>query len=309
MGSVAIIALPFFAVIAAGFFAARWRLLDASDSAALQRFAFNVAMPPALFGLTARAAPFGAAEARLALAYVISIVLIAGLAYGVARRGLQLDAKSARVQTLVSLLGNAVFLGLPIALSVPGWGEPFLVLVLLEGVLVFGLGVFFLDPDGVGRWTSVLTAPLRSPILAALISGLGFSIISGLTGVSLPPIVVRILDILGAAGGPAALAALGVFLATTSFPAFNAIRSAMAAIIAVKLAALPLLAYGMLHLLGGGGANEVGALLLFCAMPSGVAGFILANRYGAYAPESAAAIGATTILSLVSIALILRVFA
>ena len=59
MSPVLAVALPVFAIIAAGLCAGRFGWMNAGESAALNKFVFRFAMPAALFGLTAGTAPPG----------------------------------------------------------------------------------------------------------------------------------------------------------------------------------------------------------------------------------------------------------
>ena len=79
MSSVILVALPVFAVIAAGLFAGRLKLAGAEDAAALNRFVFRFAMPAALFGLTSGAKQLSHEDGLIALAYGIpALAVMAG---------------------------------------------------------------------------------------------------------------------------------------------------------------------------------------------------------------------------------------
>ena len=81
------------------------------------------------------------------------------------------------------------------------------------------------------------------------------------------------------------------------------------AIALMKMLALPLLAYGAYRLLGLQDAAYAGALALFTAVPTAVGAFVMASQYGRYNAETAAAIAATTALSVLTISAVLLRFA
>ena len=132
MNAVLTVALPVFAVIAAGLLAGRLKLAAAEDSAALNRFVFRFGFPAALFGLMSSASGLGAADARLALAYGVPAIGAMGVAYVLARKAFALEPQAAGAHAFASVIGNAVFLGLPIAIGIEGWARPFVTLMLVD---------------------------------------------------------------------------------------------------------------------------------------------------------------------------------
>ena len=117
------LALPVFAVIAAGLTAGRFGLMTASDSQSLNKFVFRFAMPAALFGLTATTAPPGTEALSLAAAYAVAGFAAIFGGYYMARLLFPVSKQEAGAHGFASTLGNAVFLGLPIALTVEGWAR------------------------------------------------------------------------------------------------------------------------------------------------------------------------------------------
>jgi predicted permease len=307
LSSVLSVALPVFAVIAAGLIAGRFKFADASDSAALNRFVFRFAMPAALFGLMSGAKGLSTADGALALAYGAPAMLVIFAAYFIGRRMFSLPKPEAGAHAFASTIGNAVFLGLPIALAVDGWARPFVVLMLVEGILVIGVGAALMsarDGDGVKDPKAVrdfLLRPLRNPLVAAALAGFAFASI----GVELPPPVRTFFDILGRAAGPAALFSLGLFLATHPLPPIRATAGKVAAIAFLKMAALPALALTALHFLRIDDPHYVAALALFTVTPTAVAAYVVSSQYGRYVAEIVGAIAVTTALSIFTVTAVL----
>ncbi len=312
MNAVLTVALPVFAVIAAGLLAGRMKLATADDSAALNRFVFRFGFPAALFGLMSGASGLGAADARLALAYGIPAIAAMGISYVFARKAFALEPQAAGAHAFASVIGNAVFLGLPIAIGIEGWARPFVTLMLVEGILIIGIGASLMSPRDASTMTpsymralEFLKRPLSNPLVAAALAGFAF----GSLGLSLPGPAQSFFDILGRAAGPVALFSLGLFFATRTLPPIGETFGKTLAIAVVKMALLPGAAFATSALLGVEDAAYRGALALFTVVPTAVGAFVMASQYGRYIDETAAAIAVTTGLSVLSIGAVLLVFA
>ncbi len=309
MSPVIAVALPVFAVIAAGLCAGRFGWMSAGDSAALNKFVFRFAMPAALFGLTAGTAPPGAEDLKIALSYGAGAIAVLFGAYFLSLNLFPISKQEAGAHALASTFGNAVFLGLPIALSIEGWARPFVTLMLIEGTIVIALGTALIAPrrEGgafVSRATGYLTGPLKNPLVIGMIAGFVYSAL----GLSFSGPAKTFFDLLGRAAGPVALFSLGVFLATHAFPAFKSVAGRVSLIAMAKMAILPAIALCVAAALGLGDPAYCGALALFLFVPSAVGAFIMASQYGVYKSETAASVSFTTILSVATITGVLAVF-
>ena len=310
MSPVITVALPVFAVIAAGYLAGRTRVLNGPESEVLNKFVFRITMPAALFGLTASATPPGGKELTLALSYGAGALTAVAVGYFLSQRLFGLTKQEAGAHALTSTLGNAVFLGLPIALSIDGWGKPFVSAMLFEGTVIIGLLSALISPrkeDGhaLARLAGFIVSPLRNPLIIGLV--LGF--ISSEIGLAFEPPVKTFFDILGRAAGPTALFSLGVFLATHRFPAVKAVAGRVGLIAATKMIVIPVVALSAAALFGVSDPDYWGALALFVAVPSGVGCFIFVTHYRVYQSETASAVLVTTLISILTISTVLVIFA
>ncbi|MEM9705053.1 MAG: AEC family transporter [Pseudomonadota bacterium] len=305
MEAVIAIALPVFAVIAAGVFAGKRAILSDTDVNALNRFVFLFAMPAALFGLTATASPPSGEDLKIALAYGVSAALVMAFAYIQGKKFFALAPQAAGAHAYVATLGNAVFLGLPIALAVEGWAAHFVVLMLIEGVFVIAAGIVLTSPPDQSPGLGRLLRSFRTPIVSAMLAGIAYSAFIRPLGFSDPAPIFGFIEILGRAAGPTALFSLGLFFSTASMPSFSTIRMHIAAITALKLIVLPVLAIGGALALGVRDPMLLGPLSLFTLVPSGIGTYIVASQVGHYEKETVAAIGATTLLSLFTISAVL----
>lgn len=309
MSSVITVALPVFAIIAVGLLAGRLNLANAADSAALNRFVYRFGFPAALFGLMSGATRLTSMDARLALSYGIAAIAVFAIAYPIGRIAFRLDAMNAGAHAFASVIGNAVFLGLPIALGIAGWGRPFVTLMLVEGIVVISIGAALMSPpeasaSAVTRATKILTRPLKNPLVAAALAGFLFASV----GLTLPAPAQTFFDLLGRAAGPVALFSLGLFLATQPAPPLRETLGKSLAITICKMVILPVLAFSIATGLGVDDPAYLGALALFTVTPTAVGAFVMASQYGRYVEETAAAIALSTAISVVTISAVLMFF-
>jgi predicted permease len=312
MSAVLTVAFPVFAVIAAGLLAGRLKLATADDSAALNRFVFRFGFPAALFGLMSGASGLTGLDARLALAYGGPALAVIAAAYVFARKVYSEDPQAAGAHAFASVIGNAVFLGLPIAMGIEGWARPFVTLMLVEGILVIGVGAALMSPSEdpgqtppLRRIANFLGRPLANPLVAAALAGFAFASL----GLTLPGPLRSFFEILGRAAGPVALFSLGLFFATRRLPPIGETLGRTLAIAAFKMALLPALAFAFAATLNVDEPAYRGALALFTSVPTAVGAFVMASQYGRYVDETAAAIAFTTALSVFSISAVLIFYA
>ena len=310
MNAVVNIALPVFAVIAAGLAAGRLRLMNAEDSQTLNKFVFRFAMPAALFGLTSTTPPPGAGDAAFAFSYAVASLIAIFGGYRLALLLFPVEKQEAGAHAFASTVGNAVFLGLPIALTIETWARPYIVLMLIEGVMIITIGASLMaareaKASIAKRIVKFARAPLGNPLVVASGSGFLFSA----AGVAMPESIVSFLDILGRAAGPTALFSLGLFLGTNAYANVGAVAGRAFSIAAVKMALLPAVALTAAYMLGVNDPAQLSALALFTFMPSGVTSFVMASQYGFYKIETAAAISLTTLISIVTVSGVLVIFA
>ncbi len=311
MNPVISIALPVFAVIGVGAAAGRFGWMKGADAQILNAFVFRFAMPAALFSLTASTAPPGPADFAITISYAVAATVVMVASYFLSKQLFHLSNKEAGGHAFTSTLGNAVFLGLPIALSVEGWGRPFVMLMLIEGVFIIAIGMALLSQGGGApgasrlKSTAMLFAkPFGNPLVAAPVAGFIYSA----SGLPLPEAVASFFNLLGRAAGPTALFSLGLFLATNKFPAVGAIAGRVSGIAIAKLAVLPAIAISLAIALGVRDPHQLGALSLFTVVPSGIIAFVTASQFKTYVMEAAAAVSITTLISLVSISIVLTLF-
>ena len=306
------ILVPLFACIALGAGVGALRVFGAEQARVLSRFVFLIAMPVAVLDFMRGTEPPGPAYAGLIAGYVIAMGLSAGAAYLACRRVIGLTIRQAGAGVFATVCGNAVFLGLPIALSVEGWGPPFLILMVFEGLLVFALGTALMTwpeegaprPRG-GTAGVALTAgwrAARNPILIATLAGLVLAVADA----RLPRAADAFLDTFGGIAGPAGLFVLGLYAVILPRDGARPEARALAALLPIKLVVFPALATGLVFAFTGD-ARFTAATALFCAMPPAVASIVQSAHYRAYEAGTAALVTAGTVMGLGTVSALLVV--
>jgi predicted permease len=258
-----------FAVVAVGFLYARRHRPDMRAANALN---MDVFVPALVFSaLASKGADLGA-YGLLAVAGVVLVLGSGLIAWPIARR----SGIAVRTFVLPMMFVNSGNMGIP--LLVLAFGEQAMpaavVLFLIENVLHFSVGIRMLD-----RRADILGV-LRTPVMLACIAGLAVN----LSGVSLPELITRPVDMLGQVSIPLMLFTLGVRLVDVSLADWRVgllgafVRPVVGALLAWAIAlvlALP--------------PEQSSILIVFAALPPAVLNAIFAERYG-QEPERVASI-------------------
>lgn len=305
--------IPLYGVIAAGWLAGRLGVMGQNAAQVLSRFVFLFAMPVAVFGFFAAAPPPDAQVLPMMAAYFLAaaiMMLVTGLA---ARRRYGLTVPETGAHAFVSTCGNAIFLGLPIALSIDGWGQPFLMLMLIEGTFVYGASVLLFQwPEDDGRSGKVtallgqaLGRTLRTPIVIATLAGLGLS----LSPIGLPPVAADFARFFGAAAAPTGLFVVGLYIAALPKAELGRYADMIVMTGTAKLLLLPGLTFLLTGLFTGWTMTLVATATFFTSLPPAVSAVVQASHFGVYERRCAAALVTLTPLSLISVTVLLLILA
>jgi len=303
MSSILVTVVPVFALIALGYVAARMKLFPGESARGLSQFVFLFAIPALLFRTTA-SVDIGAAEPwSLWGAYFSAGAVVWVLAVALSRVMPPLQPAGGASAAIAATFGNLVMLGLP--LSIAYLGE--------EGVLPAALLISIHAPvqwfaatvlaQWAGRGTGqpvsrllreFLVSLVRNPIIVALLGGA----LWGVTGLDLHPVVDRPIEILGQAGVPTALFALGLSLAVHGLRGH---LGAVSVVIVLKMVLFPALAWGAAVHVFALPPVQAGVVALFAALPTGANAYIFAEQHRAAVPVVSGAIALGTFLSLFTI--------
>jgi hypothetical protein len=286
------IVFPIFAVIALGYAAAWVGLLDERTADGLSDFVFVIAIPALLFRTLATAPLPEAQPWYYWLAYFGSLAAIWALTMAVAARIFGLKGREASIAGFSAAQANTVFIGIPLVLRVHGEAGAVPLSLLLAVHLPITMTVATLLVERAEGGMADFGGMLRKLATHPLLIGIGLGVAWRLTGVTLPSPAMSVARLLGDAAGPVALFALGMTLRRYGAGAPPALVGVMNFL---KLMLLPALVYVMaFHVLPMPPVWSSVALL-FAACPSGVNGYLLAQRYQTGVALASSAIAVSTV--------------
>jgi malonate transporter and related proteins len=300
------IVIPVFALMGLGYLAARTRYLPDGTGAALAQFAFKIAIPAMLFRAIVNAGTMSASPWQLLAAYFIATLCLWTFASLVAAFVLQRPAEDHPVIAMGSTFGNTVMLGIPIALTAfgPEATAPLALLIAIETPLLWVIGTLHMEGAKRGRNISLSAfgdvardLATNTIILAMLLGLLGRA-----TGLVIPAVPDKILVLLGQAGVPVALFALG--MALTNFRAGGESRT-VGFLMLFKLALLPTFVYLLTAHVFALPPLWIAIAVLHAAMPVGANPFLFAQHYGRSAATISAAILVSTLTAVLTVSALL----
>jgi hypothetical protein len=303
------IVVPVFALIALGLGVGLSGYMRAGDVKIIGRFVIGIALPALLFRLMVTADLPAASPWRLWGAFYGALAAVWLLTLALARLVPALAPAGGASAAIAATYGNLVFLGIPLALGHFGEAATTPVALLVSIHAVVHWIAASLRAEWVGRKRHVpipqmlgqLSRDLAlNPIVAPLVVGA----LWGLTGVGLHPVVDETLAFLAGAAVPSALFMLGL---TLSGYGLSGQYGAIALIVALKMAVMPLLAWLAVTYLLPLDPLEASIVVLFAALPAGVNAYLFAARYEAAVGPVSGAIAVGTGLAVLSTSLLLVV--
>jgi predicted permease len=271
-------------------------LLRASDELVLSRLAFFVATPALMFATVSRAdlhilfSPVLLTEVVAVACVQLVYVLVARLAWG-------RDRREATIGALASSYVNAGNLGVPISIYVLGDGALVAPILLFQLIVLTPVSFLILD-KGARSVRAALLLPFRNPLKVASLLGLVLAV----TGISLPVLVMRPVELLGGAAVPVALVAYGLSLygsqRTPAAPEGNGVGKDIFLAVTLKAVVQPAVAYLTARLVLGLDGSALLAATLFAALPTAQNIYVYAVNYDTARRLARSAVLLTTGLSI-----------
>ncbi|MFJ9948735.1 AEC family transporter [Kitasatospora sp. NPDC091207] len=289
---------PIWALIGVGYLVGRTGLLGPQADSVLSRFSFHLAMPAALFLMIART-PLNRFANPSMLAFAAGTALAAGLGLLAAHRFFGRGLAAGTIGGMASGYVNSANLGIPVALQVLGDASFVGPVVLFQTLLVTPIVLTVLDTGRAGR-RAALTLPVRNPILLAVALG---AVVSA-TGWHPPGELTRSCELLGGAGVPAALVALGMSLHGRPAATGSARYAEVGVTVVLKTLIQPLAAFavgaGLLHL----PPHQLLTVVLFSALPTAQNVFVYAGQYGHGTALARDSMLCSTVVSMATLSLV-----
>lgn len=283
------------AIILAGYITGRTGVLGEHGQFVLSRFAFYVASPALLFTVLADADIHMLFSSLL----VVSLVAAVGAAlifFVIARLVWRRDLSETVIGSLGSGYVNANNMGIPVAVFVLGNAAYSAPIVLLQ-LLVFApvaLTVLDVQQNGARSIWRILVQPFRNPIIVGSAIGV---IVSALEWTP-PDALMQPFRIIGAAAVPVMLVSFGMSLHGQRPLAAGTARRDVLLASALKLVAMPLLAWAFAYFVVGLTGLELFAVVVLAALPAAQNVFNYAQRYDRGVIMARDTVLVTTVLSL-----------
>lgn len=300
------VAFPIFGVILAGYLAGRWRILGGEATGALNAFVSYFALPVLFFGTLARTPVQAVLDPALMAGFGLAVVatFVVGMISTRLTSGGGLAAMS--LQGISSSWGNVGYMGVPLCLA--AFGEaglpPAMLTVIVTAVVSMVFGVMLIELEvaaGHGPLKTFLRAAFnvaRNPLPMSIALGIFVSTI----GLPIPTPAEKWLDLLGAAAGPCALFAIGLFLSDKSIKSGLA-EAGLATLI--KLLLQPLLAILVLPFFVDLNSVAGKVALLMAALPTAANAFVLAKQFDISVEQNTAAVLLSTGFSVITVSALL----
>ncbi|MEL7211468.1 MAG: AEC family transporter [Pseudomonadota bacterium] len=295
--------LPFFALIALGYWAGRTRFFTPEATAYLTKFVFYFALSAMLFRFAANLSLAEVLDWTFVSAYLWGTAFVYLIATAVALlrwRGIE----EAAVEAQCAVIGNVGFLGIPmLALLLGEEAVGPVLMVLAVDLVVFGSLIVILitgSRDGrpsLGILKTIGLGLLKNPMIVSIALGLLWSSFA----LPIPGPVNEFLAILGAAATPGALFAIGASLAGKSaerisiagWLSFCKLVLHPAAVAVAALLIFPVEPYA------------AGVMIAAAALPVAGNVYILAQHYGVAPTRVSASILISTAVSILTVSAVI----
>lgn len=299
------VVLPVFAIILAGYAAGRFRWLGEASTEALNRFVYYCALPALFFGSLARIDPARIFEPSFLAAYTGGQLAVFAAAFGLARVAFKNSQAEASLFAMGGIFANSGYLGVPLALVAFGAeGMPPTIVATVFMTMIFIAIVTALietDPsrraDGARIVRDAARAVYQSPLVMSGLVGVLWS----LSGVALPTSAATFFDLLGAAAGPCALFAIGLFLVGKPI---RQDLGEVGAMVAIKLLVHPFVTWVLAFHVFTVDPQWATVAVVMAALPAGANCFVVAQRYGVYIQRASSGILISTAVSVATVSIL-----
>jgi len=309
MSAVVDVALPVFAIMLAGFLAGRSRILGEASSEALNAFVYWFALPPVLFLSLATVPLADVFNWPFIWTFMIGMAAVALPSVLVAKFLFPNTFAGLTLHGLTAIFANTGYMGIPLFIAAfgPEGTLPAVIATAVNSAVIIGLSILFVEIGaGSGRTphkvlADAMLAVVRGPLFLAPLAGILWS----WAGLGLPVWLENFAGLMGAAAGPCALFAMGLFMVGKPLSAGAAEVGWM---VGAKLIVHPLITWWLAVSVFDLEFELVRGVVLMAALPTGALSFVIAQKYGIFVQRSSAAILVSTVLSVFTVSALLAWF-
>lgn len=308
MFSIFLVTFPFFALVLAGYVAARRRMLPLEAIPGLNGFVLYFALPCMLYRFGANTPIEQLLDGSLVAVYLLCAMLMVGLTIWLTRQG-RIGWNDASFGALVAAFPNTGFMGVPLLVALLGAqaAGPAIVTIMVDMVITSSLCIALSRLDGADEHGAARAA--RMALKGVVINPLPWSIALGTLasglGFALPTPLMATVGLLADAASPVALFTIGAVLARSQMNSSSPTPLAdYVPVVLIKLVLHPVL-LGLLGL----AAMALGlpldrftltVVVLLAALPSASNVALLAERFEADNGRIARIILLSTVLAFFS---------
>jgi len=316
MQAILAVTIPFFALVLAGWLAARHRLLPEAAIPGLNAYVLYFALPCLLLRFGASTPVLQLLNPAVLVVYLLCALLIVFFTIAVSLNA-RVGLKDASFGALVAAFPNTGFMGVPLLAALLGASAvgPVISTILADLFITSSLCIALSQLQGAGQ-QGARTAALRA-VRGALSNPLPWAIAIGaamsVAEVKLTGPLDTVVRMLADSASPVALFTIGAVLWRAGQHAHS--RTPLADYLPVAL--IKLFVHPLLVMLVGAGAQQLGApldnfqlivLTLAAALPSASNVSLLTERYGADSGRVARIIMSSTVLAFISFSLLAWLF-
>ncbi|MFD1687236.1 AEC family transporter [Halobellus litoreus] len=275
-------------------------VLDAGRTQRLNALAYYVALPALVFVSTYDRAVGELLTADLFVGVLAVVFTTAGIAWLVHRRQDRRGRQS--VAIIQSYHSNLGYLGLPLVAATFDARVTAIASVVLGVASLTQVPLTIVVLSAINEADASVARELgrlaRNPVLVILVVGLTV----GSLGLSVPGPVTAGLDVLGALALPIALLCVG---ASLQIDRPNVDIGASGAVVATKIAVMPVLAWAAFSLLGVDAATFTAAIVML-GTPTAVSTYVFANELGGDEEFASLNVFLTTLVSVGTLFVLIR---
>lgn len=297
---------PVFALILIGYLTTRWGVISQEAAKGLGEFAFVVAMPCLLFRTMVVSPPATGSPTDILLSFFLAAAFAWVTTTVLAKVWLGRSGPEATSLAMGASFGNSVMLGFPLGLA--HYGEaaaPTMAIIIAAHSPILWMVASLQAEWMSGKGTVDIGGRVRDVVKDLAVNPIVFGVVLGslwrFTGLGLGPVPDSILAMLGGAGVPASLFALGASLSRYKL---RGDFDVLWLVVAVKLALFPLVAYVLSVHVFALPESAASATILIAACPTGANAFLFAQRYDSAVGPVSQAVAVGTAIAAVTISLL-----
>jgi predicted permease len=263
-------------IILVGYGVQRSGILPKDAVLVLNRVAFFIATPALLFTVLARSHPATVFSSTI-LVTLLAVVISAGLFVVVSRIWFPRSLAETTVGAAGAAYVNANNIGLPVATYVLGSPQLVAPVLLLQLIVLAPITLTILDitTRGSASVTSILTQPLRNPMILGSLAGLLVAVF----GITIPEPIFAPFELIGGAAIPLVLLAFGMSLVGQRPLQPGTGRAEIIVSSSIKLVVMPLAAYVLGRFVFHLDADHLLGVVALSALPTAQNIYNFASRY------------------------------